>query len=67
LPFLVLDDDVPITTKAAIDFVSSSDYVNGELITDRCAMPPPTSNCGAAYRLVSPLTSGCQAISLSYQ
>ena len=31
LPFLVLDDDVPITTKAAIDFVSSSDYVNGEL------------------------------------
>jgi hypothetical protein len=31
LPFLVLDDAVPITTKAAIDFVSSSDYVNGEL------------------------------------
>ncbi len=31
LPFLVLDEDVPITTKAAIDFVSSSDYVNGEL------------------------------------
>ena len=31
LPFLVLDDTVPITTKAAIDFVSSSDYVNGEL------------------------------------
>jgi len=31
LPFLVLDDDVPITTKAAIEFVSSSDYVNGEL------------------------------------
>lgn len=31
LPFLVLDDSVPITTKAAIDFVSSSDYVNGEL------------------------------------
>lgn len=31
LPFLVLDDDVPITTKAAIDFVSSSGYVNGEL------------------------------------
>jgi hypothetical protein len=31
LPFLVLDDAVPITTKAAIDFVSSSDYLNGEL------------------------------------
>lgn len=31
LPFLVLDEDVPITTKAAIDFVSSSEYVNGEL------------------------------------
>jgi hypothetical protein len=31
LPFLVLDNSVPITTKAAIDFVSSSDYVNGEL------------------------------------
>ena len=31
LPFLVLDDDVPVTTKAAIDFVSSSDYVDGEL------------------------------------
>ncbi len=31
LPFLVLDEDVAITTKAAIDFVSSSDYVNGEL------------------------------------
>jgi hypothetical protein len=31
LPFLVLDDAVPVTTKAAIDFVSSSDYVNGEL------------------------------------
>ena len=31
LPFLVLDDAVSITTKAAIDFVSSSDYVNGEL------------------------------------
>ena len=31
LPFLVLDEDVPITTKAAIDFVSSSGYVNGEL------------------------------------
>ena len=31
LPFLVLDEDVPISTKAAIDFVSSSDYVNGEL------------------------------------
>ena len=31
LPFLVLDDSVPITTKAAIDFVSSSDYLNGEL------------------------------------
>jgi hypothetical protein len=31
LPFLVLDEEVPITTKAAIDFVSSSDYVNGEL------------------------------------
>ncbi len=31
LPFLVLDEAVPIITKAAIDFVSSSDYVNGEL------------------------------------
>jgi hypothetical protein len=31
LPFLVLDDALPVTTKAAIDFVSSSDYVNGEL------------------------------------
>jgi hypothetical protein len=31
LPFLVLDDAIPVTTKAAIDFVSSSDYVNGEL------------------------------------
>lgn len=31
LPFLVLDEDVPVTTKAAIDFVSSSDYLNGEL------------------------------------
>lgn len=31
LPFLVLDDAVPLTTKAAIDFVSASDYINGEL------------------------------------
>ena len=31
LPFLVLDDAVPVTTKAAIDFVSSSDYDDGEL------------------------------------
>jgi hypothetical protein len=31
LPFLVLDDAVPVTTKAVIDFVSSSEYVNGEL------------------------------------
>jgi hypothetical protein len=31
LPFLVLDDDLSITTRAAIEFVSSSDYVNGEL------------------------------------
>ena len=31
LPFLVLDDAIPVTTKAAIDFVSSSDYMNGEL------------------------------------
>ncbi len=31
LPFLVLDKDIAITTKAAIDFVSSSGYVNGEL------------------------------------
>ena len=31
LPFLVLDAAVPVTTKAAIDFVSSSDYDNGEL------------------------------------
>ena len=31
LPFLVLDDDLAITTKAAIDYVSSSDYVDGTL------------------------------------
>lgn len=31
LPFLVEDSDVSVTTKAAIDFVSSSGYVNGEL------------------------------------
>jgi hypothetical protein len=31
LPFLVQDDDVSVTTKAAIDFVSSSGYVDSEL------------------------------------
>jgi hypothetical protein len=31
LPFLVFDECVPITTKAAIDFVSCSDYIDGEL------------------------------------
>lgn len=31
LPFLVLDQDVAVITKAAIDFVSASGYIDGEL------------------------------------